>query len=54
MRAENLPYCPKDGDDGREYVMPSEDKDLIVQLVLSLLIGVSAFVAFCVSGCLRA
>jgi hypothetical protein len=50
MRAANLSYCPKDGDDdGREYVMPSEDKDLIVQLVLSLLIGVSAFVAFCVS-----
>ncbi|CAG9956336.1 unnamed protein product [Clonostachys rosea f. rosea IK726] len=49
MRAANLSYCPKDGDDdGREYVMPSEDKDLIVQLVLSLLIGVSAFVAFCI------
>lgn len=33
--------------DWEEYVRPSNDKSLQVQLVLSLLIGVSAFLAFC-------
>jgi hypothetical protein len=33
--------------DPEKYIRPG-DKDLVVQLVLSLIIGVSSFVAFCV------
>jgi hypothetical protein len=33
---------------GQDYIPPSSDKDLTVQLVLSLALGVTAFFAFCV------
>ena len=33
--------------DPEKYIRPG-DKDLVVQLVLSLIIGVSSFLAFCV------
>lgn len=43
-RSGNKTQC-----DGQASVQPPEkDKDLVVQLVLSLLIGVSAFIAFSV------
>jgi hypothetical protein len=34
--------------DPESYIQPDTQKDLQVQLVLSLILGVSAFVAFCV------
>lgn len=40
----------KDDDpcDGKHFLQPSKNKDLYVQLALSLLLGISAFVGFCV------
>lgn len=37
--------------DGREYVRPGE-KDIYVQLTISLALGLSAFIVFCVSALL--
>ena len=48
MKPADQPSC--DGSDGSQYIQPGskDNKDLEVQLVLSLLLGVSALITFCV------
>lgn len=42
------PKHPKEKCDGKDLVRPQGDKSLQVQLVLSLVLGLSAFLIFCV------
>lgn len=45
---DSAPGKGKKGCDGNEFVQPGE-KDTQVQLVISLVLGLTAFVSFCVS-----